>query len=331
MSEALVNTGQGGGGGANFAQQGSVDWVSLSQSTMSFSIEVLSRFSRAGVEMITVAVGQAIFSRFNVPPDGKRRLAEAVAKLKAFSSYGNVLWFGFGIKHIVRILCETEQGAACAAISACLSVSYDSFLASQVLKALTDECMAPRSLTPALSQWGALIDICSGAVEDSQFPMLVEGFSRLIGDIDQGPNRRPLHTPTTPKALAGALKELSRVSNGSLRSVTFEGGIDCGWIAAVAQWLLCLRVEIVDASGNCVYTTSTASGFHPQVTLIQNLSSISNSPKITLLSRSYLVPPGSLCFGLVDKDVLMIFLSHIYIRADDLNGIMFSPKLLAVH
>jgi hypothetical protein len=170
--------------------------------------------------MITVAMGQAIFSGFKIPPDGQRRLADAIAKLKAFSSYGNVLWFGFGIKHIVRTLCETEQGATCAAICACLSVSYDSFIASQVLKAITDESTAPGSLTPALSQWGALVNVCAGAVEDSQFPMLVEGFSRLIGDTTQGCIRRPLHTATTAKALAGALKELSKVSDGSLRSVS---------------------------------------------------------------------------------------------------------------
>lgn len=149
-SNALVATNQQGG--PNFAQQGSVDWVSLSNSTLGFSVEILSRFSKAGVEMITVAVGQAIFSTFVVPSAGQKRVTDAVAKLKVFSSYGNVLWFGFGIKHVVRTLCETEQGATCAAICACLSVSYDLSLASQVLKALTDEYMTPGTLTPALSQ-----------------------------------------------------------------------------------------------------------------------------------------------------------------------------------
>lgn len=50
-SSALVPT----SGGSNFAQQGAVDWVALSKSSLSFSVEVLSRFSKAGVELITVA------------------------------------------------------------------------------------------------------------------------------------------------------------------------------------------------------------------------------------------------------------------------------------
>jgi hypothetical protein len=89
MSDALVPSSQPAS--ANFTQQGSIDWVSLSKSSLSFSVEVLSRFSKAGVEMITVAIGQAIFSGFAVPPDGQQRLADAIAKLKVFSSYGNVL------------------------------------------------------------------------------------------------------------------------------------------------------------------------------------------------------------------------------------------------
>jgi hypothetical protein len=87
-------------GGGNFAQQGSVDWVALSGSTLSFSIDVLSRFSKAGVEMITVAVGQAMCGSFNIPAAGQKRLQEAIARLKAFSSYGKILWFGFGVKSV---------------------------------------------------------------------------------------------------------------------------------------------------------------------------------------------------------------------------------------
>lgn len=102
-------------GSAPFAQQGTVDWTAISRSTFTFSVEVMSRFSKAGVEMITCAMGQAMCSQFNVPPEGQKRITDAISKLKAYSSYGQVLWFGFGVKHIVRSLCETKQGATYAA------------------------------------------------------------------------------------------------------------------------------------------------------------------------------------------------------------------------
>ena len=161
MSSAIVPSGGSSNSNA-FAQQGTVDWTMLSGSTVNFTVEVLARLSKAGVELITVAVGQAMFTGFNLDPDGQKRFSDALSRLKAFSSYGSVLWFGFGVKHIVRTLSETEQGATCAAICACLSLSYNNFFCSKVLKSLADQQRAPNSLMPSLSQWAALVNICSG-------------------------------------------------------------------------------------------------------------------------------------------------------------------------
>jgi hypothetical protein len=296
MSGALVPVGQTG---SNFAQQGSVDWVSLSASTMSFSMEVLSRFSKAGVEMITIAVGQKIFATYNVPPEGHKRLAEAISKLKAMSSFGTALWFGFGFKHIIRTMCETEQGATCAGICACLAVSYDSFFASTVLKALADDSMTPSTLRPALSQWTSLINVCAGAVEPSNFPSLVKGFSCLFDLERRSGLLRPLHKATTAKALAEALQELSRVSNGSIRSVNIEGGVDCGWLAAVAVWLLDLRIEIINHTGDVLYSNAnTKTGLYPQIMFVRHHPDDMQEQRPKLTGRSYFVPPGQLCYTL---------------------------------
>lgn len=53
--------------------------------------------------MITCAPGQALCSRINVPAEGQKRVADAIPKLKAYSSYGQVLWFRFGIKHFSQL------------------------------------------------------------------------------------------------------------------------------------------------------------------------------------------------------------------------------------
>jgi len=41
--------------------------------------------------MVTVAMAQMLFLGFKVPPAREERLSDAVVKLKAFSSYGNVM------------------------------------------------------------------------------------------------------------------------------------------------------------------------------------------------------------------------------------------------
>lgn len=295
MSTAVVPSGGTSDSNA-FAQQGTVDWTTLSRSTVNFTVEILARLSKAGVEPITAAMGQAIFSSFNLDPEGQKRFSDAISRLKAFSSYGEIMWFGFGVKHIVRSLSETEQGATCAAICACLSVSYDKFFCSTVLKALADQQRAPNTLMPSISQWVALTNICSGAVLGSRFPQLVEGYSRLM-QLYVGDTKYILRGATSANALASALLELAKVSSGTTRSVTFIGGIDCGWLAALAQWLLSLRVDVVTADGSVLYSSRTPDdlSYYPQVTIVRQLGHTSQR-NTALLKQSVFIQPGPLFF-----------------------------------
>lgn len=146
------------------------------------------------------------------------------------------------------------------------------------------------------------MNVCAGAVIDSTFPNTVEGFSRLLGHSSRVKTFPPLHEPTTSKALAGALLELAKVSNGSLRSITLQGGIDCAWLAAVSQWLLNLPVEIIETSGVCLYSNVLPnSDIHAQVIIIQISPNAPHDLEAKALSRSYLVPHGQLCFSLLDE------------------------------
>ena len=243
--------------------------------------------------MITCAMGQAMCSKFNVPPEGQKRVTDAISKLKAYSSYGQILWFGFGVKHIVRSLCETKQGATCAALCACLRVSYSTEMSARVLSELCDQILPSDGLSPALPQWAALIDVCSGALGPSKFPVMVDGFCRLVF-TDRQPHSQ-YHRATTVDALARALAELSKVSNGSVSSITFQGGYDCGWIAAVAEWLLCLKVKVLTEEGNCLYwQDSSHTNDSAQVTIIFNSHpgnpTLAETKELRVVNRSFRLP-----------------------------------------
>lgn len=94
----------------------------------------------------------------------------------------------------------------------------------------------PEKLTPALSQWGALVNLCTPAVIASQFPILVEGFSRLL--MSNADKRAPCKVVATfPSELAAAILELAQLSTGKIANLTLMGNSDCGWLAALAEWL----------------------------------------------------------------------------------------------
>ena len=122
---------------------------------------------------------------------------------------------------------------------------------------------------------------------------MVDGFCRLAFTDRQ--RRSQCHKATTADALARALAELSKVSNGSVSSITFEGGYDCGWIAAVAEWLLCLRVKVLTEEGNCLYHQgSSQNNASAQVIIIFNTHAhdpeLAETKKLKVVNRTFHLP-----------------------------------------
>ena len=290
MSGPLVST-----GGRNFQQSGQLDWVSLSKSTFSFGLDVLVRFSKAELDPATMAIGLIACNRFVIKAEAQKRIYDALSSLKSFSSYGKLVWFGFGIKSIIKVLAETEHGMACVALCACMSISYDSFYVAEVLRDFCKFREAPPDIIPSIHQWKVLVHICAGSVTDSKFPTLLEGLIRLVL-----PRAGVLfHQPTSTEALAKGIGALADVSNGMLENVTIAGGLDCIWLAAISEWLLALNVEIRLGSGRTVYRSSTNDDrYFPAVTIIF----VSDNEQPVLLSKCHVVPKGHKFWGMPDSD-----------------------------
>ncbi|KAG4429950.1 hypothetical protein IFR05_014573 [Cadophora sp. M221] len=280
MSGALVPA-----SGVNFQQQGQVDWVSLSKSTFTFALDMLVRLSKAELDPATYAIALITCNRFVIKADAQERIRDALSSLKSFSSYGRLVWFGFGIKPIIKDLADSEHGMACIGLCACMSVSYGSFYVAEVLRELCKISETPSGFVPSVHQWRALVRICAGSVSNSKFPMLLEGLIRLVRPRTEV----SLRQPTAKEALAKAIRALADVSNEKLANVTIAGGLDCIWLAAVSEWLLSLDVEIRLSSGLTVYKSSRNSDYcFTAVTIIF----VSDNEQPTQLSKCHLVPKG---------------------------------------
>ncbi|KUL84317.1 hypothetical protein ZTR_07580 [Talaromyces verruculosus] len=272
----------------NFAQQGQVDWVAVAQTPVAFTLEVLARYGKAGVDGLTVGIARAVCSQFDLKPAAQKRLDESISKLKTIHSFGKIAWFGFGLKHIIDDLLETEQGAACVALSGCLTACYDTDFASQVFRSMCQSKGAPKSLTPSLRQWSALVRVCAGSLTGSQFPLLLSGFERLLAKQLRDPG---LRTPPESETLTKAIIILGSLSKGNLRGAEFSGGLDCAWIAAMAEWMLSLGVEINDSSGNTLYRSKSLSSSEIAHVII-NIVRPSLQYSSGLTHKTFLIPSG---------------------------------------
>ena len=294
MSSALVPS----SGFSNFAQQGSVDWVALSNSSVQFSVAVLARLSKAGIDAFTLQFGRAICCNFALEPRAQELVAEAIHNAKKYGSYGDLIWFGFGIKDIVSDLADTEEGLTLVALCAALSTTYDSMFVAKVIRELCVLCKAPQSFTPALRQWRMLVDLCAGILASSRFVTLANGFRLLIS----GHLKIPLetrHCPTTCLALAEAILTLGRISKRSLVSTTISGGLECAWLAAFAESILSLDVGICDSKGGFFYRSRQSAEALPQLTILLCPTNAIEGSEIIFRSKASVIPKGQ---SLLEKD-----------------------------
>ena len=262
MSGSLVPT------SASFQQQGSVDWVELSGRSVQFSVAVLARLSKAGIDPFTLQIGRAICTKFSLHPIAQGRISDAILALKKFGSYGDVIWFGFGVKHVVTDLAETEEGLTLVALCAALSTTYDALYGARVLRELCSLCKAPQLFTPAIRQWKILVELCAGILTTGHFVLVLDGFRRLVSG---GRNRLMVEanrSPTTYSALAEAILTIAQVTNKKLASATFTGGLDCVWLAAVAEWIFSLDIVMYTSAGVMLYRSGSLDQQPPQITLV---------------------------------------------------------------
>ena len=235
-----------------FPQQGAVDWVTLSSNAANLSIQLLQRISTHGVDAYTILVGQIVCGNLVCGSDGRQRFVNALKVCNGLAGYRNTLWFGFGIKHIASALTATDQGTSCAALCASLAECYSTDFAAEILMEMTRESVPPNEPTPSLLQWLQLIRSCAGLVTKSTFGIRAEQMMRLAGErrIAFEDRRHGQNSYTGDRGVAHKLEiartllGLGKLSRGQLFQMTVVGGADAGFIAAIADWLLDIRVEI---------------------------------------------------------------------------------------
>lgn len=286
----MDNDGSGVGGlvlrsndSGGFSQSGQVDWVSVLRGTIEASVSVITRLSGAGIHTGTALVAQQVFSTLPLSAHGEQRVLKALSSLRAFSAFGDVLWFGFGIKHVTRDLAQTRGGLSCVALCAALGEIHGADLSAMVLSSFADLKGVPKHASPSLEQWQRLVKACSGCLVQSDFGDLVRQFTDFY--------RLPSHTgppeASNPQDLARALTALASVISGQLYSITLTGGPECGWLGAVAQWLLGLSVSFESGKDRLpLYRDPSGRPYEePQVRIILESEEASSGNNASLVIR----------------------------------------------
>lgn len=288
--------------GSNFAQQGTIDWVSLGQTQFSASIAVLGRLSSAGVEPLTVAVGQAICANIPLGAHGEKVLAEEMSRLRACSSFGDVVWFGVGVRHILRLLVQTSQGASLVALCAGLSEGHNVSTSALIIHEMAKRFGGPLDLSPSFKQWEALVKVCSSVFSQSTLGPRIHQLLKLGGYSRAYSSERAGH----PKDMAEVLLAVGSVARGALEEISISGGgPGCSWVAAFADQILGLKVAVRSDEGAMLWMNYDGSVDQGQISL--QFCDRQSTEAISCVGRMFYVRDGyhfiEQCFQGLDLDL----------------------------
>lgn len=250
-----------GTGHNSFPQTGAWNMLDLSKLPVQATLGVLSRYSAARVNPYTALVGEVLCHNFQLTTKGRRNIEAVVNSLKVVGSLGDTLEFGFGIEDVVRSMVKSERGCICLALCAALTDCYSEDMAVEVLIEIANLAKFDGQYMPSSESWKELLRACAGTLSASKFPVIAEHFMQLSKEerrlgTYQGFEGLPkaYRGCSSPKSIAEALLALSQISRNEMQSVNLLGGADVGWLAAIADWLLDLRIQIIQQDGEVFYT-----------------------------------------------------------------------------
>ncbi|KAF2972287.1 hypothetical protein GQX73_g1342 [Xylaria multiplex] len=282
-----------------FVQQGSVDWVDLAKAQVKLTVGVLSRLSRARIEAITYHAAHVIFFPAQFSNQGQMRVYDATQKVVSFPTLSKALWVGFGVKHIIHEFAATHEGLVCIGICAALTEHFAISHAANIVLELWKMRKLPPDYTPALHQWIALVEACSGILAPTDFPLTLGRIMRYF--LSDGVSN--IRAASSQKSIAEVLYAVFEAPKKNIREVHISGGVDCAWVAAVAHWLLGFLVDIVDNSGAILWTSPQdlqSPGEHTKLVVLINAAA---EQELQIIKRCHVLDGGqSLVPGQWDEE-----------------------------
>ncbi|KAL9034128.1 MAG: hypothetical protein Q9214_007186, partial [Letrouitia sp. 1 TL-2023] len=185
-----------------------------------------------------------------------------MANLQACSSFGDIVWFGVGVQHILRVLVQTSQGSSLVALCVALSEGFTQPTSALIINEIAQLCGSPQDLSPSFSQWEALIRVSSCALTNSTFGLRFHQMLKLGGYTQ---NQVKSDHTGHPKDIAEVILAVGSVASGDIQEIRIRGGPTCSWVATFADYLLGLRVMVRSQDESLIFANFNNQEINAQI------------------------------------------------------------------
>ncbi|KAI5845837.1 hypothetical protein DFP73DRAFT_547403 [Morchella snyderi] len=275
----------------SFAQNGTVDWTSLTSMTVSVPLTLMSRLSQAGVDQYTLELVKFYGQFINLPSQHLEVVEKGLLQAKKFGFSANALFVGTGISLVPSLLARTRGGIAFAAVTMALRASFEANFTARVLSEWLSFFERPAELSlPSVSQLQAVGNEVAGCPIDPEIGRVIWGLEQLIEKNTAEPRQpnsslpRSLISPPHAQDLASAIHTIVTIRPSQTVVMRFKSSVgpSATWLAAFASKSVGLSVSL-EIGNKIVWEQqekySTASGSRGHLRLVIEASINPGSPK----------------------------------------------------
>ena len=225
-------------------------WTAFRAQPITFAPEMLSCYSRAGVDPYVIEVGKSLHPMFPLCRESKMHLGR---KFRCVGEVERNEGNGSDLSVIVAEIAKSEEGLLFLGVLGVLTEYYDDQSVSKVLHELGKWKKIPEDLATGVQGWEAIATLFGGKLDSEKFSSAISRYTQLG---QHSTTQDLVHTDAfTVAASLNAMKDIVR---GREKGVpTAYVGMDAGWVAAVAEWLFDLKIELRSKDDRILYSTGT--------------------------------------------------------------------------
>lgn len=226
------------------------DWATFRKEPLFFSSAQLARYSRTEVDPYVIEISKSLCRSFPLCLEAKNHLGRkfrcAPEVAKESESTGSEL------PSVVSQIAESEEGLLFLGILGVLTEYYNNTSVATVFDELAKWKKVPEDLAPTAQSWKTVATLLGNRLGSDEFRSAVDRYTQLGQDSITHDLQH-----TDGFTVMVALNTMGDLSCGREKGTpTAYVGKDAGWLAAVAEWLFDLKIELRSQKSCVLFSNS---------------------------------------------------------------------------
>jgi hypothetical protein len=223
------------------------DWDSFRNTPPTLSTEQISSSAKIEIDTGTLKLAIHLCNQYPIPKSRKQELATAlersiVSKVQPESKIvlGDNLYY---LLKLVNNLAAYGNGISLLCICNILGKYYPADSIVKIFEELVKESNVPHDLVPTHDSWQTLIPLFESLQGPPTFGAMVDKYTAL-GNLEEEVAERPELAHIGALGVVGHLMAMAHLVRGEQPWILAVASRDAGWVAAVAEWLFDLKIEL---------------------------------------------------------------------------------------